>query len=472
MNEKSKLWGGRFSKSVDPRAEGFTSSLSFDRRLWREDLEGSRAHVRMLGRQGILSPDEVAQILDGLEQVEKELETGTFPFRQEFEDIHLNIEKRLSELIGPVGGKLHTARSRNDQVALDEHLYLRQVIEKTAAGITALQEVILGLAQEHLGVIFPGYTHLQRAQPVLFSHHLLAYFFMLQRDYERLRDAWKRADLMPLGAGALAGTSFPIDRHQVAQELGFTRLYENSIDAVSDRDYFLEYLFCAAVLMVHLSRLAEEIVLWSTTEFGFIELDDAFATGSSIMPQKKNPDVAELVRGKTGRVFGNLIALLTVLKGLPLAYNSDLQEDKERVFDTADTVLAVLPVMAGLLSTMKVKKDRLAQAVRQDYSNATEVADYLAKKGVPFREAHAITGRAVRYALEKGKYLLDLTLEEWQSFSPQFAPDLFAFLAPAAVVAAKTSFGGTAPERVREQLERAAALLAERREKTGMTENQ
>lgn len=454
----SKPWAGRFTKAVDRKVERFTASIGFDRRLWPQDVRGSMAHARMLGRQGILAPAETEAILAGLEEVRQELAAGTFPFRVEYEDIHMNIERRLIEKIGPVGGKLHTARSRNDQVVTDLHLFVKDEITAIRALIFDLQGIILDRAAEELETVMPGYTHLQRAQPILLAHHLLAYFWMLERDDGRFADAYKRADLLPLGAGALAGTTFPIDREQVRQELGFAGVYENSLDAVSDRDFVLEVVAAAAICQAHLSRLAEELILWSTAEFGFVEMDDSFATGSSIMPQKKNPDVAELVRGKTGRIYGDLMALLTVVKALPLAYHTDLQEDKERLFDAVDTLKACLEMTAGMLATVRFNRDRMARAVRQDYSNATDLADYLAKKGVPFREAHEIAGRIVLYAIQSGKYLLDLSLEEYRRFSDKIEADVYAALEPEACVAGRNSRGGTGPEAVRQQLEKARAL--------------
>jgi argininosuccinate lyase len=458
----SKLWGGRFTKGLDPAVEGFTSSLPFDRRLYRQDIRGSLAHVRMLVRQGIIRVADGAAIEQGLHEILAEIEAGTFPFRREYEDIHLNIEKRLIEKIGPAGGRLHTARSRNDQVATDVHLWVKEEIDAIRALVTQLQGVLVERAEEHRAVIMPGYTHLQRAQPILLSHHLLAYFWMLQRDWERFGDCRKRADMSPLGAGAMAGTTFPIDRHFTAQELGFAAVYENSMDAVSDRDFILELLAVAAICQMHLSRLCEELVNWSSLEFGFVEMDDAYATGSSIMPQKKNPDVAELARGKTGRVYGNLIALLTVLKGIPLTYHSDLQEDKERLFDTVDTLKACLQVVAGMVATLKVNEGRLASAVTQDFSNATDLADYLAKKGLPFREAHEAVGKAVLYCLEQGKFLAACSLEELKRFSPLVEADAYAAIAPEACVAQRTSYGGTAPSEVERQLAVAKALLGGR----------
>lgn len=458
----TKLWGGRFSAEGGTAAESFTASLPFDRRLYRQDIRGSIAHARMLGQQGIITPAEAAVLIEGLQQVEQEIEQGQFPFRTQFEDIHLNIEQRLIELVGPVGGKLHTARSRNDQVATDTHLFVKDEIAEILVLITRLQVVIIDKVSVHQEVIMPGYTHLQRAQPILFAHHLLVYFWMLERDYGRLQDCLRRADLSPLGAGALAGTTFPIDRAQTAAELGFQGVYENSLDAVSDRDYIVEFLAAAALVQMHLSRLAEELINWSSQEFGFIEMDDAYATGSSIMPQKKNPDVAELVRGKTGRVYGNLMALLTVLKGLPLAYHTDLQEDKERLFDTVDTLKACLAMTAGMVATLRVRSETMAAAVRQDFANATDLADYLAKKGMPFRDAHAVVGRIVAHCLDRGVYLSDLALADLRGFSDLIADDVFAAIAPETCVALRRSRGGTAPEEVTRQIALARTIVAGR----------
>lgn len=458
----TKLWGGRFTKPADKTAEGFTSSLAFDRRLYKQDIRGSVAHARMLAKQGIISAGDAARIEQGLREIEAEIEAGQFPFRQEYEDIHLNIEKRLIEKIGPVGGRLHTARSRNDQVVTDVHLWVKEEIAAVQRLVSDLQGTLLDRAREQMGVIMPGYTHLQRAQPVLLSHHLMAYFWMLERDYGRFADALRRADVSPLGAGAMAGTTFPIDREFTAAELGFAGVYPNSMDAVSDRDFIIEFVAAAAICQMHLSRLAEELVNWSSTEFGFVEMDDAYATGSSIMPQKKNPDVAEIVRGKTGRVYGDLMALLTVLKGLPLTYHSDLQEDKERLFDAVDTLKACLTVMTGMLATVRFNRERMAQAVRQDFSNATDMADYLAKKGMPFREAHEVVGRAVLYCIERGKYLADCTLEEFKAFSELFEEDIYQAIAPETCVNLRTSLGGTAPAEVERQMALAAQILVQR----------
>ncbi|MDK2883305.1 MAG: argininosuccinate lyase [Bacillota bacterium] len=457
-----KLWGGRFSKETAVEVEEFTASIGFDRRLWEEDIAGSLAHVKMLAKVGVLTAEEAATISRGLEEIREEIKSGAFTFSAELEDIHMHIERRLIEKVGPVGGKVHTARSRNDQVALDTHLWVLRKVDEVLELIGGLQAALVKKARAHQNAILPGYTHLQHAQPVLWAHHLLAYFEMLERDRARFLGCRERADLMPLGAGALAGTTFPIDREFVARELGFSKLYENSLDAVSDRDYILEFISASAILMVHLSRLAEELILWSSREFGFVELDDAYSTGSSIMPQKKNPDVPELVRGKTGRVVGHLTALLMVLKGLPLAYNKDLQEDKEALFDTADTVCASLKIFAGLIATLKVNEGRMLAAARGDFSTATDLADYLACRGMPFREAHAVVGRLVQECLAKGKTLEDLTLDELQAASPLFGPDALAVLQVEHSVERRTSRGGTAPSRVEEALRRAEAILSGR----------
>jgi len=447
-----KLWGGRFTKETDAQVEAYTASIFFDRELYREDILGSLAHVTMLGRCGILPPEDVEAIKAGLKKVREKLERGEATFSVAHEDVHLNIEKLLIDEIGPVGGKLHTGRSRNDQVALDMRLYLRARVVELVRGLANLQEALLEKAKAHPDVVMPGYTHLQRAQPILFAHHLLAYAAMFQRDIERLIDGWKRINVLPLGAGALAGTTFPIDRRYVAELLRFDDVAPNSLDAVSDRDFIVEFLAAAALVMTHLSRLCEELVLWTSAEFSFVELDDAYCTGSSIMPQKKNPDVAELVRGKTGRVYGHLIGLLTVLKGLPLAYNKDLQEDKEGMFDTVRTLQGALALMAPMIATMKVNAARMAEAVRQDFSNATDLADYLVRKGMPFRQAHEVVGRTVLYCLRQGKYLLDLTLDEFRQFCDRIDADVYEALAVERVVAARNSLGGTAPEQVRWQL--------------------
>lgn len=458
-----KLWGGRFTKGTDKSVEEFTSSISFDHRMYREDIAGSIAHANMLAQCGIIPKTDAELIIDGLKSILADIEAGNFSFEISLEDIHMNIEKRLIERIGPAGGRLHTARSRNDQVALDTHMYLRRELFTIAGLLTDLQAAFVEVAQKYPDTIMPGYTHLQRAQPILFSHHMMAYFWMLARDFGRLQGVYDRTDMMPLGAGALAGTTFPIDPHYVAEQLLFSKLYENSLDAVSDRDYILEFLSFASILMMHLSRLSEEIILWSTAEFRFIELDDSHCTGSSIMPQKKNPDVSELVRGKTGRVFGHLMAMLTVAKGLPLAYNKDLQEDKEGMFDTIDTIKFSLGVYASMLRAMKVNSDRTYQALRYDFSNATDMADYLVKKGLPFRQAHEVVGKSVRYCIEAGKVLADLTLEEYRQFSDLFEADILEAIQINICVANRNSHGGTSPAQAIRQFEQAKTVLSKQR---------
>ncbi len=457
MAENKKPWGGRFAEETDALAQAFNASLAFDRRLWREDLAGSRAHVRMLAEQGILAPDEAEKILAGLNEIEREIEEGRFPWREAYEDVHMNIEARLVELVGEVGKKLHTARSRNDQVATDLRLWTKGALTETEAAVRELQGALLAAAEEHLykETILPGYTHLQRAQPILLAHWFLAYFGMLERDRGRLKDARARLDASPLGAAALAGTSFPIDRHFTARELGFARPVPNSLDAVASRDFALEVLAALAILQTTLSRLAEELVLYSSFEFGFVELPDAFATGSSIMPQKKNPDIPELIRAKAGRVLGDLVGLFAVVKGLPLAYNKDLQEDKEPLFDAFDQVLPSLKLLARLIPGLNWRPEAMARAAAGGFSLATDLADYLAKKGVPFREAHRVVGSLVRRLAEEGRDLESLTLEELKAAHPAFAADALKLLNLKGAVASRTSYGGTAPEAVRRQLEEA-----------------
>ena len=457
----SKLWGGRFTKNTDQLVEEYTASILFDKELYEEDIAGSIAHVTMLGKCGILPQEDVDRIVDGLHSVLGRMRRGEVEFSIADEDIHMNVEKLLIEEIGPVAGKLHTGRSRNDQVATDMHLYLRKRTVEFVDLLLKLQEALIGQAKDNLDTIVPGYTHLQRAQPILFAHHLMAYVEMFQRDIERLQDSWKRINVLPLGAGALAGTTFPIDREFVAGQLGFDRIYENSMDAVSDRDFIVEFLACAAIIMMHLSRLCEELVLWSSTEFSFIELDDAFCTGSSIMPQKKNPDVAELIRGKTGRVYGHLVGILTVLKALPLAYNKDMQEDKEGMFDTVATLRGALRLMAPMIATMKVNRERMREAVSRDFSNATDIADYLVNKGVPFRQAHEIIGKLVLHCIRQGKYLPDLSIDEYKQFSKLFEADVYDVLRPERVVNARDVYGGTASRQVAGAIGRAEARLAE-----------
>ncbi|MEX2459834.1 MAG: argininosuccinate lyase [Paenibacillaceae bacterium] len=457
----SKLWGGRFTKKTDQLVEEYTASIMFDKALAEEDIQGSLAHVTMLGKCGILPAGDVAKIKDGLHKIQNVIRRGEMEFSVSDEDIHMNIEKALIEAVGPVGGKLHTGRSRNDQVATDMHLFLRKRVVEFVGLLIKLQEALLEQAAKNIDTIVPGYTHLQRAQPILFAHHLMAYVSMFQRDIERLQDSYKRINVLPLGAGALAGTTFAIDRHFVAEQLGFDKVYENSLDAVSDRDFIIEFLSNGSLIMMHLSRFCEEMVLWSSTEFAFIELDDAFCTGSSIMPQKKNPDVAELVRGKTGRVYGNLFGLLTVLKGLPLAYNKDMQEDKEGMLDTVNTLQGALQLFAPMVATMKVNRERMREAVNQDFSNATDIADYLVNQNLPFRQAHEIIGKIVLYCIQNKKYLLDLTIEEYKNFSSLFDDRIYAVLQPEQVVNARNVYGGTASNQVTEAIARAQIINAE-----------
>lgn len=456
-----KLWGGRFSKTTDEMINEFQASIGFDRRMYREDIAGSLAHAAMLAKVGILSEEDRAAIEKGLKDILAQIEHGDFDFSVALEDIHMNIEKRLTDAIGDAGSRLHTARSRNDQVALDTHLFVRHAVVDVMAHIRALQQALTESAAQHRDVIMPGYTHLQRAQPILFSHHLMAYFGMLARDFERFQGVYARTDIMPLGAGALAGTTLPIDRQFVAQRLHFERIYTNSLDAVSDRDYILEFLSAASILMVHLSRLSEEIILWCSREFSFVELDDAHCTGSSMMPQKKNPDVSELVRGKTGRVVGHLMAMLMAVKGLPLAYNKDLQEDKEGLFDTIDTVKFSLAVYAQLIRGMKLREDVMRHAVEADYSNATDLADYLVRKGLPFRKAHAVAGQAVAQCIARGIYLADLPIADYQQLSPLFAEDIYDAISPETCVSCRNSYGGTSYEQAEMQLEAAKNLMTE-----------
>ena len=448
----------RFQKEGEKSVRDYTASIAFDRRLYRQDIAGSIAHARMLAKQGIISEKEAELIVMGLVSIRDEIEQGVFEFSAELEDIHMNIEARLIEKIGEAGRKLHTARSRNDQIALDMRLFAKEAISDTIEKLKKLQRSLLDLAEANKDEIMPGYTHLQRAQPVLFAHHLLAYFEMLERDVGRFRDCLKRADVLPLGSGALAGVAYAIDRHFLAQELGFAAVSENSMDAVSDRDFIIEYQAAASLAMMHISRLAEEVVLWSSAEFSFVKLDDAYATGSSIMPQKKNPDVAELARGKTGRVYGNLFAILTTMKALPLAYNRDMQEDKEGFFDSVDTLISTLEVFTGMIATLKVQGEATRRAAEEGYSLATDLADYLVRKGVPFREAHGIVGRLVQYATEMGKSFAELSLSEYQTFSPLFAEDVYSISVESSIKARDVS-GGTAPQQVKEALEKAKRSL-------------
>ncbi len=455
----SKLWAGRFTQPTDAFVEEFTASINFDQRLYRYDILGSITHAGMLARQGIIAPEEAETIIRGLNDIQTEIEAGQFVFSVAREDIHMNIEARLIEKIGPVGGKLHTARSRNDQVALDVRLYLRDEVDAIAQSLRQLQSALLDQAEGNLEVIMPGYTHLQTAQPVLFAHHMLAYVEMLARDAGRLQDLRGRLNLMPLGAGALAGTTFSIDREWVSAQLGFAGVTRNSLDSVSDRDFALEFCSFAAIMMMHLSRLSEELILWSSADFAFIDLSDSFCTGSSIMPQKKNPDVPELVRGKTGRVYGNLVSLMTLMKSLPLAYNKDMQEDKEPLFDTIDTVRGSLKVFAAMIAEMTVKPEKMGIAAGRGYSTATDIADYLVRKGLPFRNAHEVVGKTVRYCIESGKDIPELTLDEFRQFSSDIGADIYDYVTVEASVNARKATGGTAREAVEREIVRARTAL-------------
>ena len=456
----NSAWGGRFSEGVDAFVEAFTASVGFDRRMYRQDIEGSRAHARMLNKIGVLDDADLAAILDGLETVEKEIAEGRFEWSVAREDVHMNIEARLTALIGDAGKRLHTGRSRNDQVATDIRLYLREQIGAIIGEIRRFQRGLLDLAEREADTILPGFTHLQVAQPVTFGHHMLAWFEMLHRDAGRFDDCRRRMNLCPLGAAALAGTSYPIDREMTASALGFDGPAQNSLDAVSDRDFAIEFCAAAAICLTHLSRMAEEMVLWTSAQFDFIELPDRFCTGSSIMPQKKNPDVPELVRGKTGRVNGNLISLLTLMKSQPLAYNKDNQEDKEPLFDTVDTVLNCLRAFADMAPAMQCKRDNMRQAARQGFSTATDLADYLVRKQIPFRDAHEIVGKAVARGVAEQRDLSELTLEELQAFCDRIEADVFDVLSLEGSVAARNHTGGTAPEQVRQAVARARIRLA------------
>lgn len=454
-----KLWGGRFEASLDKQTEEFGASIKFEQRLAPFDLKGSLAHVKMLGETGIITTEESKKIAEGLKKVEEKLLNGQIEFKMENEDIHMNMESYLHQEIGPLAGKLHTARSRNDQVVTDMHLYLKSILEAVLEALKGLRETIVKLAVNQIDTIMPGYTHLQHAQPISFGQHLMAYYQMLTRDFERFEFNVKHTDMNPLGAAALAGTTFPIDRMLTTKLLGFEKAYDNSMDAVSDRDFILEFLSNASLLMMHLSRFCEELLLWSSHEFKFVSLSDAYSTGSSIMPQKKNPDMAELIRGKTGRVYGNLTALLTVMKGLPLAYNKDLQEDKEGMFDSADTIITSLTVMNGMLSTLTVNRVNMEKSTEQDFSNATELADYLAAKGLPFRKAHELVGLLVLDCIKKGIYLQDVNLQDYQMLSPLINEDVYEVLKSRTAVSRRNSLGGTGFESVKKQIEEAKKEL-------------
>jgi argininosuccinate lyase len=459
-SQQNKAWSGRFNEPVSELVKRYTASVDFDKRLAAFDIQGSLAHSKMLGEQGIISQEDVAKIAQGLNEILQEIQTGQFEWRLDLEDVHLNIEKRLTDKIGDAGKRLHTGRSRNDQVSTDVRLWLRSVADDVILGIRKLQTSIVDLAETHFDTAMPGFTHLQVAQPVTFGHHLLAYFEMLQRDAARFADARKRINRLPLGAAALAGTSYPIDREMVAKELGFDGVCENSLDAVSDRDFAIEFTAAAALVMTHLSRFSEELILWSSPRFAFVDIADRFCTGSSIMPQKKNPDVPELVRGKTGRVTGHLMALLTLMKSQPLAYNKDNQEDKEPLFDTADTLLVTLEIYADMLRGIKVNKEAMRAAATEGFATATDLADYLVKKGTPFRDAHEVVALAVRHAVDKGCDLSDLPLAELQKFSPQIAEDVYQVLTLEGSLASRNHIGGTAPAQVKQAISRARKHLS------------
>ena len=456
-----KPWDGRFSERTDTSVEAFTSSIQFDRRLYPYDIEGSVAHCRMLAKVGVITADESETLVEGLWRIKRELDQGNFEFDDSLEDIHMHIEARLLQEVGKVAQKLHTARSRNDQVALDIRMFLREATARIIAGLYGMRRRLVELAEQHVQTVMPGYTHLQRAQPVLLAHHLMAYFEMFSRDAMRFEDSLKRTNVMPLGAAALAGTTYPIDRNYTAELLGFPAVSANSMDSVADRDFILEFLSAAAICMVHFSRLSEELVLWSSAEFGFIELADAFSTGSSIMPQKKNPDIPELIRGKTGRVVGSLMAELTLMKGLPLAYNRDMQEDKPPLFDAVDTLESCLHIAAKMIPTIKVKAEQMRAAASVGFLNATDMADYLVGRGIPFRKAHSIVGQAVAFALEKGKELDELSLNELQGFSKEIEEDLFDHLTLEHMISRRSSIGGTSADNVRAAIERAQKELAQ-----------
>lgn len=456
-----KLWGGRFGKATDALVDDFNSSIRFDCRMYKQDILGSVAHSEMLGRVGVISQEDAALIGKTLLEILADIEAGNVEFQIDAEDIHMNIETILIARIGDVGKRLHTGRSRNDQVALDVRMYLRDETDEICGLLRQVMQTVLDLAEEHTDTIMPGYTHLQKAQPVTFGHHLMAYFEMFRRDLERLADCRKRINVMPLGAGALAGTTYPLDREFVARKLGFDAVTRNSMDSVSDRDFIVELLSALSMIMMHLSRFCEELILWSSHEFSFVEMDDSYSTGSSIMPQKKNPDVAELIRGKTGRVYGSLTTILTVMKSLPLAYNKDMQEDKEAAFDAVDTVKLCLPVFTNMLKTMTVKKDAMLEGAKGGFTNATDVADYLVKKGVPFRESHAIVGKMVAMAIGLKKNLDDFTLEEFHECSPLIEEDIYDAISMRTCVDGRNLAGGTAPERVRKEVQAGAAYLKE-----------
>lgn len=455
----AKLWGGRFQKSTDVKVDDFNSSIRFDKRMYRQDIRGSIAHAKMLGKQNIIPAEDAEKIIEGLQGILEDIEAGKISFMIDAEDIHMNIETILTERIGDAGKRLHTGRSRNDQVALDIRMYLSDEAEEISEMLHQLRSTLVKLAKDHTETVMPGYTHLQKAQPITFAHHLMAYYEMFKRDSARLEDCVGRMKVMPLGSGALAGTTYPLDRSFVAEELGFEKVTANSLDGVSDRDFCIELAGCLSIIMMHLSRFCEELILWSSHEFSFVEMDDAYSTGSSIMPQKKNPDVAELIRGKTGRVYGHLMGLLTTMKGIPLAYNKDMQEDKEPIFDSVDTVKMCLPVFIDMIATMKVKKDRMLQGAKGGFTNATDVADYLVKKGVPFREAHGIVGRMVFYAIENGKNLDDFSIEEFKEFSEKIDDDIYNAISMETCISERSIIGGPAKDTVLAAIAAAEAEL-------------
>ena len=454
-----KLWGGRFTSNTDKAVDDFHSSIHFDSRMYRQDIEGSIAHAEMLGKVGVISAAEAELICTTLREILSDIENGKVQFETEAEDIHMNIERILIERIGDTGKKLHTGRSRNDQVALDLRMYLRYEVSAIRSMLLELLSVLLEISEKNTNTIMPGYTHLQRAQPITLAHHMMAYFQMFRRDVERLDDCYGRMNIMPLGSGALAGTTYPLDRNYVAEKLGFPAITENSLDGVSDRDFVIELASCLSIIMMHLSRFCEELILWSSAEFSFVEMDDAYSTGSSIMPQKKNPDVAELIRGKTGRVYGSLVTLLTMMKSLPLAYNKDMQEDKEAIFDAVDTVKSCLPVFTKMLSTMKIKRENMYRAACGGFTNATDLADYLVKKGIPFRSAHEIIGRMVLYCISHDKSLNEMTMEEFREFSPEIEDDVYEAISLESCVSGRRLPGGPAPESVMAAIENGKCFL-------------
>ena len=460
----AKLWGGRFRKSTDTKVDDFNSSIRFDKRMYKQDITGSIAHAIMLGRQGIIPKADADKIVSELENILSDIEAGKVEFLIDAEDIHMNVEKLLTDRIGDAGKRLHTGRSRNDQVALDIRMYLMDETAEILEMLVHTMQVFTDLAKENTDTIMPGYTHLQKAQPITFAHHAMAYYEMFKRDYQRLCDCKERTNVMPLGSGALAGTTYPLDRKFVADLLRFGDITMNSLDGVSDRDFVLELASCLSIIMMHMSRFSEELILWSSNEFSFVEMDDAFSTGSSIMPQKKNPDVAELIRGKTGRVYGNLMGLLTMMKGIPLAYNKDLQEDKEQIFDSIDTVKLCLPVFCDMISTMKINKNNMYEGAKGGFTNATDAADYLVKKGLPFRDAHSVIGNMVFYCIEHNKAIADLTMEEMKSFSDIIEDDIYDAVSMETCVNDRNVIGGPAKEMTEKAIKKAEAFINECKE--------